>query len=121
MVDFEAGQRLLADHTAALLGEIPPDRGVAIMVTMPSQAADDYTLVQHLVEHGMDCMRINCAHDDDGRWARMVAHLRRAEGGNRPEVSGAHGPGRAQTPHGPPRTRSAPWSKSSRRATRSDA
>ena len=79
VVDFEAGQRLLRDHTEALLGKIPPDRGVAIMVTMPSQAADDYTLVQHLVEHGMDCMRINCAHDDEARWARMITHLRRAE------------------------------------------
>jgi pyruvate kinase len=49
------------------------------MVTMPSQAADDYTLVHHLIEHGMDCMRINCAHDDEARWARMIAHLRRAE------------------------------------------
>jgi pyruvate kinase len=78
-VDFEAGQRLLRTHTQALLGSIPPDRGVAIMVTMPSQAADDYTLVQHLIEHGMDCMRINCAHDDEARWARMIAHLRRAE------------------------------------------
>jgi pyruvate kinase len=79
VVDFEAGQRLLRDHTEALLGTFPPDRGVAIMVTMPSQAADDYTLVHHLIEHGMDCMRINCAHDDEVRWARMIAHLRRAE------------------------------------------
>ncbi len=27
----------------------------------------------------MDCMRINCAHDDSAAWARMVAHLRAAE------------------------------------------
>jgi len=79
VVDFEAGERLLREHTEALLGKFPPDRGVAIMVTMPSQAADDYTIVHHLIEHGMDCMRINCAHDDDVRWARMIAHLRRAE------------------------------------------
>jgi pyruvate kinase len=79
VVDLETGQRLLQEHTEALLGAFPPDRGVAIMVTMPSQAADDYTLVHHLMEHGMDCMRINCAHDDDVRWGRMIAHLRRAE------------------------------------------
>ena len=78
-VDFEAGQELLRNHTEAVLGTIPPDRGVAIMVTMPGQAADDYTLVHHLIEHGMDCMRINCAHDDEVRWARMITHLRRAE------------------------------------------
>jgi pyruvate kinase len=76
-VDLEAGQRLLHAHTEALLGSA--DRGVAIMVTMPSEAADDYSLVQHLLEHGMDCMRINCAHDDEAAWGRMLEHLRRAE------------------------------------------
>ena len=27
----------------------------------------------------MDCMRINCAHDDVATWLRMIEHLRRAE------------------------------------------
>ena len=78
-VDLDAGQRLLATHTRALLGSVPPERGVAIMVTLPSEAADDYTLVDRLIEHGMDCVRINCAHDDEAAWARMLDHVRRAE------------------------------------------
>jgi pyruvate kinase len=49
------------------------------MVTMPSEAADDYTLVHDLLQEGMNCMRINCAHDDPGAWSRMIDHLRRAE------------------------------------------
>jgi pyruvate kinase len=48
------------------------------MVTMPSEAADDFPLVHQLVASGMDCMRINCAHDDARAWAGMVANLRRA-------------------------------------------
>lgn len=78
-VDLEEGRRLLAAHAEALLGPIPPDRGVAIMVTMPSEAAEDYTVVHELLEHGMNCMRINCAHDDETAWGRMIEHLRRAE------------------------------------------
>lgn len=78
-VDLERGHWLLNAHTQALLGSVPADRGVAIMVTMPSEAADDYSLVQHLLEHGMDCARINCAHDDEASWGRMIEHLRRAE------------------------------------------
>ena len=46
---------------------------------MPSEAADDYTLVHDLLQQGMDCMRINCAHDDAATWLRMIEHLRRAE------------------------------------------
>ena len=49
------------------------------MVTMPSEAADDYLLIHNLLQQGMDCMRINCAHDDPTAWLRMIGHLRRAE------------------------------------------
>ena len=49
------------------------------MVTMPSAAATDYTLIHTLLRQGMDCMRINCAHDDEDAWQRMIEHLRRAE------------------------------------------
>jgi pyruvate kinase len=74
------GQERLEANTEAVLGPRPSGRGVAIMVTMPSEAADDYTLVDHLLKAGMDCMRINCAHDGPSEWARMIDHLRRAEG-----------------------------------------
>jgi pyruvate kinase len=49
------------------------------MVTMPSEAADDYTIIHDLLRQGMDCMRINCAHDDAAMWLRMIENLRRAE------------------------------------------
>jgi pyruvate kinase len=49
------------------------------MVTMPGEAADDYLLIRDLLRAGMDCMRVNCAHDDPPAWAAMIAHLRRAE------------------------------------------
>lgn len=78
-IDFSTGERLLVEHTETLLGPAAPGRGVRIMVTMPSEAADDYELVCHLLQQGMECMRINCAHDDADAWSRMIAHLRRAE------------------------------------------
>src|SRR5262245_60771759 len=78
-VDFVAGRRLLAEHADALLGPATPGRAVRIMVTMPSEAGHDYTLVHDLLKEGMDCMRINCAHAGAGTWARMIEHLRRAE------------------------------------------
>ena len=77
IVDPTAGQRLLDDHAAAALGPRPAERP-AIMVTMPSEAADDFTLVSSLLQQGMDCMRINCAHDTPDERARMIDHLRRA-------------------------------------------
>lgn len=75
----EEGDALLDRRTNALLGAAPRERGVRIMVTAPSEAGAAYSFVRDLVVAGMDCMRINCAHDDLDVWAGMVAHVRRAE------------------------------------------
>lgn len=77
-VSLAEGQRLLEEHARTLLGPARGRRRVRIMVTMPSRAADDYDLVRDLLAHGMDCMRINCAHDDPEAWSRMIDNLRRA-------------------------------------------
>ncbi len=53
-------------------------RDVLIMVTLPSEAADDHRLVSDLVRSGMDVARINCAHDDAGVWTAMAEQVRRA-------------------------------------------
>jgi pyruvate kinase len=75
---FREGRSILAANTEALLGPAPEHRAVRIMVTMSTEAADDYSLVRDLVSHGMNCMRINCAHDTPEIWGRMINHLERA-------------------------------------------
>lgn len=75
---FTAGSALLTEHTEAVLGKRPRERGAHIMVTMPGEAARDYELVRRALVNGMDLMRVNCAHDDQDAWSRMVVNLRRA-------------------------------------------
>jgi len=70
------GRQLLEHHTMALLGPLPNGREVRIMVTMPREAADDQSLVRELVKNGMNCMRINCAHDGPDEWKRMIRNAR---------------------------------------------
>lgn len=77
--DFAHGRHLLEAHTDALLGEQPDNTEPTIMVTMPSEAADDYALVHDLLASGMSVMRINGAHDDCRAWGAMIKNLRRAE------------------------------------------
>ena len=74
-----SGQNLLQAKTNALLGSAPEDRRVRIMVTMPPEAATDYDLVLKLLLNGMNCMRINCAHDGPEAWSNMIQNLRRAQ------------------------------------------
>jgi pyruvate kinase len=51
---------------------------VRVMATLPSEAATQPELVDSLVVAGMDCARINCAHDEAEAWGQMVAHVREA-------------------------------------------
>ncbi|TWI54955.1 pyruvate kinase [Pseudomonas duriflava] len=78
-LDMMRGEQLLQAHAKALFGAPPVERGVRIMVTMPSEAANDYSLVHDLLAAGMDSMRINCAHDGPETWLKMIEHVRRAE------------------------------------------
>jgi pyruvate kinase len=78
-VAFDEGRQILELHTETMLGPRRAGRQVRIMVTLPSEAAADYALVRALLKDGMDCARVNCAHDDAGTWARMIALVRRAQ------------------------------------------
>jgi hypothetical protein len=73
------GAGLLEKNTEALLGANPAGRNVRIMVTMPPEAATNHELVRDLLAQGMDCKRINCAHDGAEAWSGMIQNLRRAE------------------------------------------
>jgi pyruvate kinase len=75
---LDQGQTMLARNTDMLLGPASPKRQVRIMVTLPTEAATDFSLVKNLVAGGMDVARINCAHDDSASWHAMAAHVRRA-------------------------------------------
>jgi len=78
VLDYRQGKELLHRHTDALLGPRPSTRAVRIMVTMPTEAASDASWVRSLIANGMDCMRINCAHDGPAEWEAMIAHARSA-------------------------------------------
>lgn len=72
------GMPLLESHTSRLFGRPPTHRRVRIMVTMPSEVADDYSLIKSMLVYGMDCARINCAHDTPQVWMRMIEQIKLA-------------------------------------------
>ena len=76
-IDIQKSRKLLDQSTIDLFGQKPPLGVAHIMVTMPSEAANDRGLIRELVLQGMDCMRINCAHDEPGAWKKMIDHLHR--------------------------------------------
>jgi pyruvate kinase len=77
-VGFLEGRATLRANATSLLGESRRERPVRILVTMPSEAAQDYALVAALIENGMDCARVNCAHDGPAQWRAMIENIRTA-------------------------------------------
>jgi pyruvate kinase len=73
-----SGAELLQDNAKNLLGKPPAQRQVRILVTLPEESANDYTLIKDMLTTGMDCARINCAHDDPAVWLRIIEKLRHA-------------------------------------------
>jgi pyruvate kinase len=76
---FYRGERMLRAETVRVFGSQHGGRAVRIMVTLPSEAADDADFVTALVRAGMDAARINCAHDDVDAWRKMISNVRAAE------------------------------------------
>ncbi len=66
------------EHRRAILGPVPEGRAASIMVTLPTEAAENPLLVAEMIAAGMNLARINCAHDDAETWERMIANVRSA-------------------------------------------
>ncbi len=73
------GSLRIEQQATQLFGAPRGERTARIMVTLPSEAAEDAQLIEDLLRGGVECLRINCAHDDPTRWAAMLALKRRAE------------------------------------------
>lgn len=84
-ISVARGNELLARAADRLLAPSPPGRTVRVMVTLPSEAADDAALVGRLLDAGMSVARINTAHDTPEQWRSMAANVRTQAG-----TRGAH-------------------------------
>jgi pyruvate kinase len=73
------GRQVLSRETDLLFGTVKSQRRTRIMVTLPSEAAEDLPWMRALVQAGVECVRINCAHDSAAAWSGMLKNLRLAE------------------------------------------
>lgn len=77
-VGFAEGPLILRRNAERLLGPEAVGRSTRIIVTMSTEAAEDPAVARALVRAGMDCARVNGAHDDPEVWARTAANVRAA-------------------------------------------
>jgi pyruvate kinase len=77
--DLERSDHRLNVHIDDMLGSQTDGRDARIMVTLPEEAAGDFQLVRDMLISGMDIARINCAHDSEPVWLRMIDNVTRAK------------------------------------------
>jgi pyruvate kinase len=75
---YEEARKSLAQKSVALFGKKDTESVPYIMVTFDSELAEDYGKVKNLLQSGMNIARINCAHDNESTWFRMIQHIKRA-------------------------------------------
>lgn len=66
----------LTKNSNAIFGKSSKKRQTRIMVTQPTTAAEDKEFAKALLDNGMDCARINCAHDDPDIWEAIITHIK---------------------------------------------
>lgn len=76
---FFKGEDILKLNSSEIFGESFHERDVKIMVTLPESASEDYKLVKNLLMAGTNIFRINCAHDTQEEWEKIIHNIRRAE------------------------------------------
>ncbi len=75
----KVAKSLLERHTKHLFGKPPKKRTTRIMVTQPTLAAEDVSFSKDLVDNGMNCARVNCAHDNETVWKDIITNIKSAD------------------------------------------
>lgn len=76
--DYEFSRKEISNKSKLLFGEKTDPLIPFIMVTFDTSFAENYALIKTLLQNGMNVARINCAHDDEATWSRMIHLLKRA-------------------------------------------
>ncbi len=96
---FFSGEERLAARTVELLGPSSQRRPVHFLITAPSEAADGDGFMLRLAQLGVEAVRINCAHDDQDAWARMISGRRCRSEKDRPQDEDFDGPCWSENPN----------------------
>ena len=75
---FEFAKTMIKKRAEMLFGARKPVEGPSIMVTFDTGFANNYTLIKTLMQNGMNVARINCAHDNEEIWSKMIYLVKKA-------------------------------------------
>ncbi len=75
---YEFSQQQMQQKSRLLFGDKSDLIVPNIMVTFDASFAGNYALIKNFLLNGMNVARINCAHDDEETWSKMIQQIKRA-------------------------------------------
>lgn len=77
-LDYFSGKKLISERSREMFGSKKTSGIPFLMVTFDTDFADNYNLIKRLLLSGMNIARINCAHDDEQTWIKMIDNVKKA-------------------------------------------
>ncbi|WP_343850416.1 pyruvate kinase [Algoriphagus jejuensis] len=74
----EFGARKITKGSLSLFGALHAEWPSSVMVTFDTSFLEEKKLVSDLLRNGMGIARINCAHDDEVIWLKMIEKIQKA-------------------------------------------
>jgi pyruvate kinase len=74
----EFGSKKISTGSIRLFGERHAEWPSSVMVTFDASFLEEKHLIAELLKNGMGVARINCAHDDEAIWLRMIEKIQTA-------------------------------------------
>lgn len=75
---FIEGTNQLIQNTKSLFGDNLKKDTPFIMVTLDANLATNYKNIISLLKNGMNIARINCAHDNENIWLKIIKNIKKA-------------------------------------------
>ena len=75
IIGYERSCTLIKENANNLFNQGSRSNYTEIMVTLPNEAADDKSIIEEMVESGMEIARINLSHGNIEIWTKMVQFI----------------------------------------------
>ena len=76
IIGYEKSKKILKKNAQELFKSTDKNHSIAIMVTLPNEAAEDKSIIEKMAASGMEIARINLSHGDIPIWTKMVQFIR---------------------------------------------
>jgi len=86
IIGYEKSKKILKKNANKLFKAVNKKQFIEIMVTLPNEAAEDKSIIEKMVESGMEIARINLSHGDIHIWTKMVQFIREINNDTNQEI-----------------------------------